>query len=69
MLARKIAYLVVYFRFSLTLAYAASTKQVIVGTFGKSGNGGKSEGNGIGGSLKSPLGSSNEDGPVLKLTS
>ena len=67
--ARKIAYPVVDFCFGLTLAYAALTKQVIVGSFGKGGNGGKSEGIGMGGSLKSPSARSSEDGPVLKLTS
>ena len=66
--ARKIAYPVVDFCLGLTLAYAALTKQVIVGSFGKCGNGGKSEGNDIGGSLKSSSGRSSEEGPVLKLT-
>ena len=66
--ARKIAYPVVDFCLGLTLAYAASTKQVIVGSFGKGGNGGKLEGKGIDGSLKSPSGRSSEEGPVSKLT-
>ena len=68
-IARKIAYPVVDFCLGLTLADAALTKQVIVGSFGKGGNGSKSEGNGISGSLKSPSGRSSEDRPVLKLTS
>ena len=67
--ARNMAYPVVDFRLGLTFAYAASTKQVMVVSFGSDGNGGKSGGSGIGGSLKSPLGKSSEDGPVERLTS
>ena len=68
--ARNIAYPVVDFRLGLTLAYAALIEQVIAVSFGTNcGNGGKSGGSGIGGSLKSPFDKSSEDRPVERLTS
>ena len=67
-LTRKIAYPVVDLRLGLAFPNVASQKQVIIGPSGKVGRSDKSSGNGIGASVKSPLGRSIEGGPMARFS-
>ena len=65
--ARTIAQPVVDLCFGLTLAKAALTKHMIVGSSGKVGKSDGSAGNGIGGSLKSPSGRFRDDKAICEI--